>query len=69
MDISQLLLFKPETIPKRKQDEDDEGEAKAKSSAKAPKKQKIEENILEMIDAADVKKQNFPGEVSNSKYF
>lgn len=60
MDISQLLLFKPETIPKRKQDEDDEGDAKAKSSAKAPKKPKIEEKILEMVDrAADVKKIKF----------
>lgn len=53
MDISDLLSFKPETIPKRKQDEEDEAEAKAKSPAQAPKKPKFDEKILEMIDAAD----------------
>lgn len=54
MDVSDLLSFKPETIPKRKQDEDEDDEGKAKTSAKVFKKPKIEEKILQMIDAADV---------------
>lgn len=48
MDISDLLLFKPETIPKRKQDEDEE---KPSSSSKATKKPKFDEKILSLIDS------------------
>lgn len=52
MDVSDLLSFKPETIPKRKQDEDDEAEAKFAAAAQS-KKPKFDEKILELIDAAD----------------
>lgn len=51
MDISDLLAFKPETIPKRKQDDEDENEAKSKASAPM-KKPKFDERILEMIEAS-----------------
>lgn len=50
MDISDLLLFKPETIPKRKQDEDEE---KPSSSTQATKKPKFDEKILLLIDSND----------------
>lgn len=53
MDVSDLLAFKPETIPKRKQDEDEEDEGKPRSSAKLSKRPKIEEKILELIDSTD----------------
>lgn len=48
MDISDLLLFKPETIPKRKQDEDEE---KPSASSQATKKPKFDEKILSLIDS------------------
>lgn len=54
MDVSDLLSFKPETIPKRKQDEEDEAEAKLAAAATQSKKPKFDEKILELIDAADV---------------
>lgn len=53
MDVSDLLSFKPETIPKRKQDDDDDGDARAQGSALISKRPKIEEKILAMIDAAE----------------
>jgi beta-catenin-like protein 1 len=53
MDISDLLSFKPETIPKRKQDDDEEGEGKSQKTAMASKRPKIDEKILELIEAAN----------------
>ncbi|CRK91872.1 CLUMA_CG005493, isoform A [Clunio marinus] len=52
MDVSDLLSFKPETIPKRKQDDDEDTDGK-QSEPKYSKKPKIEEKILELIDNAD----------------
>lgn len=49
MDVSDLLAFKPETLPKRKQEEED---AKLAAAAQS-KKPKFDEKILELIDAAD----------------
>lgn len=48
MDVQDLLAFKPETIPKRKQEEEEAAAAVAQS-----KKPKFDEKILELIDAAD----------------
>lgn len=51
MDVSDLLSFKPETIPKRKQDEDDEAEGKLPLKTQPPKKPKFDEKILEALEA------------------
>lgn len=53
MDISDLLAFKPETIPKRKQDEDEEAERKLQSHVQLVKKLKFDPKILELIDAEE----------------
>lgn len=52
MDVSDLLSFKPETIPKRKQDGDEEVEGSSRASEKSSKKPKIDQKILEMIEAS-----------------
>lgn len=52
MDVSDLLAFKPETIPKRKQDEDDEAKGKSKAPAPAVKKPKFDEKILALIESS-----------------
>jgi beta-catenin-like protein 1 len=52
MDISDLLAFKPETIPKRKQDEDEDGDGKSKAPAPSMKKPKFDEKILELIESS-----------------
>lgn len=52
MDVSDLLSFKPETIPKRKQEEEEAAEAKLAAAAQS-KRPKFDEKILELIDAAD----------------
>jgi beta-catenin-like protein 1 len=52
MDIGELLTFKPETIPKRKQDEDEKAQARSQS-AKINKKQRIEETVLELVENDD----------------
>lgn len=49
MDVSDLLSFKPETIPKRKQDDEEE----KPPTAQLPKKPKFDEKILQLISAAD----------------
>lgn len=50
MDVSDLLSFKPETIPKRKQDDDDD---KPAAAVKVAKKPKFDEKILKLIEAAE----------------
>lgn len=50
MDVSDLLSFKPETIPKRKQDDDEE---KPPAASQVPKKPKFDAKILQLIDAAE----------------
>lgn len=52
MDISDLLAFKPETIPKRKQDDDEESEGRLPVAAQT-KKPKFDPKILELIEKAD----------------
>lgn len=52
MDVGDLLSYKPETIPKRKQDEEDGDESKTQSSLQSIKKQKIDEKILEIVNSA-----------------
>lgn len=55
MEIGDLLSFKPETIPKRKQDEDESVEEKSRSSQINTKKQKkLEEKILEIVNNDDL---------------
>lgn len=46
MEVSDLLSFKPESVPKRKQD-DEEGKAALQSQ----KKPKFDEKILQLLDA------------------
>lgn len=53
MDVEDLLTFKPETIPKRKQDDDEDGDVRPQGSSSYSKKQKIDEKILEVIKNAD----------------
>lgn len=53
MDISDLLAFKPETIPKRKQDEDEDADGKLPAPSQSAKKLKFDPKILELIDAGD----------------
>lgn len=54
MDISDLLAFKPETIPKRKQDGDEENDGKQlPASAQMTKKPKFDPKILELIETGD----------------
>lgn len=53
MDVEDLLSFKPESIPKRKQDDDDGDDAKHQGSSNYSKKQRIDEKILEVINSAD----------------
>lgn len=53
MDVGDLLSYKPETLPKRKQDEDDGDEGNAQSSQKSTKKQKFDEKILEIVNSAE----------------
>lgn len=52
MDVGDLLSYKPETLPKRKQDEEEADEGKAQSSLKSTKKQKFDEKILEIVNSA-----------------
>lgn len=52
MDISDLLAYKPETIPKRKQDDEDDDEEKKVASKFSVKKPKIDPKILEIVDNA-----------------
>lgn len=52
MDVGDLLSYKPETLPKRKQDEEDGDEGKSQSSQQS-KKQKIDEKILEIVNSAE----------------
>lgn len=53
MDVSDLLSFKPETIPKRKPDDEGEANAKTKGAAAVAKKPKFDEKILQLIDAEE----------------
>lgn len=48
MDIGELINYKPETIPKRKQD-DDEGEDPRAQASSINKRQRFDEKILESI--------------------
>jgi hypothetical protein len=45
MDVSDLLSFKPETIPKRKQDDEDEGDEKSQAAASLSKRSKIDQKV------------------------
>lgn len=53
MDVSDLLSFKPETIPKRKPDDEDEAASKAKGALIVAKKPKFDEKILQLIDSEE----------------
>lgn len=53
MDVEDLLSFKPETIPKRKQDDDEGDDAKGQGTSNYSKKQRIDEKILEVINSTD----------------
>lgn len=52
MEISDLLSFKPENVPKRKKDDDEDVEVRTKGP-EISKKQRIDEKILEMVNNAD----------------
>jgi beta-catenin-like protein 1 len=52
MDVGDLLSFKPETIPKRKQDEDEGDEIRRQAASQLSKKQKFDEKILEIVNSA-----------------
>jgi beta-catenin-like protein 1 len=51
MDVGDLLSFKPETIPKRKQDEDNGDDGRRQAAAETSKKQKFDEKILEIVNS------------------
>lgn len=53
MDVGDLLSFKPETIPKRKQDEDEGDEIRRQTASQLSKKQKFDEKILEIVNSAE----------------
>lgn len=53
MDVSDLLSFKPETIPKRKQDDDEDADDKFPAKTLPSKKPKFDEKILELIETGD----------------
>lgn len=51
MDVGDLLSFKPESIPKRKQDEDEGEDPRPQGSSAISKKQRIDEKTLAGINA------------------
>lgn len=53
MDVGDLLSFKPETIPKRKQDEEEGDDLRRQAAAQLNKKQKFDEKILEIVNSAE----------------
>lgn len=53
MNVEDLLSFKPESIPKRKQDDDEGDDVRLQGSSSFSKKQRIDEKILEGINAEE----------------
>lgn len=52
MDVADLLSFKPENIPKRKQDDEEGDDPRPQSSTGISKRQRMDEKILEGINNA-----------------